>query len=73
VPIEIAYDSEGNWYTQSVPEVYEKEEPDCYDCNDTGCPACNGSKATVTVCSMEEAVHVIGSGHWGGYSDVPPF
>jgi hypothetical protein len=87
MPIEVVheYDREGNetgWYTQSVPDVYVKEEPDCYDCTDAGCPECQGGPTPPPATATPGAENIVDpwgpvpAGSWGsdvGYSEEPPF
>lgn len=78
MPIEYVpvLDEDGNdvaGYTQSVPDVYVKEEPDCFACSDSGCKECDGSQVdrsqTVTLAEPWPP-----TGGWGGgYSDESPF
>ncbi|MBP5926675.1 hypothetical protein F3K32_42470 [Streptomyces sp. LBUM 1483] len=77
MPIEYVheFDEAGNHiggYTQSVPDMYVKEEPDCYSCNDSGCGECDPTRVSLT---KTPSAAPGPRGGWGGvgYSDEPPF
>jgi hypothetical protein len=56
-------------YTESVPDMYVKEEPDCFSCHDVGCPDCDGSAPIDLPQATTKEVDPVST----GWSTVPPF